>query len=354
VTETLTCPTCGAVIGVPETGIPKGGIECVWCGTKCSKQAIDKPPPPRTQEPEPTPKPQKERERERKAEPVLAEVPPTSKPERAKSKFVREQYDASDDPEDMLPYLVEAKEVTTEKCPSCDLDKPYNSVVCPHCGFDTRTRKRVQREFVPISKTWILGWPMRVRMPIFIICLFINLMTFGVGYFVSKQPPATLVGAMIVIVIQAFLLGTFSTLSVKRNSRGASQVQLSWRFCFLPAIDRVIKTNSFAGVLAGSYSSIGLSEILVFIILLFGAAAPMFGILFDGPTVLLVIELLVPLISAGFWWYYAMWSVRYYSALTTQNNYPDTYLYRGLSQEKAQDITRTINEATTLPIVGGA
>lgn len=381
--ETLTCPTCAAVIGIPNTGIPQGGIECVWCGTKCSQQAIERTVPKKVDPAQPQspsnksqPQPQSPSSSQPQSEsqprtkpqvkppvrfmpptveetsPPVEETPPPKR-ERAKSKFIREEYEASDDPDDMLPYLVEAKEITTEKCESCHLDRPFDAIICPHCGYDIRTKKRVQREYEPISKTWILGWPLRVRMTIFIICLFINLFTFGAGYVLNHEPPATLFGAFIVIVLQAFLLGTYSRLTVKRNRKGQSQIVIQWRYCFLSAPEQEITTRHFSGVVAGSYAGMGFSEIVVLLILLMGALTPMFAILFDGPTIFLVIELIVPLVAAGFWSYFAMWSIRYYSALTTENNYPDTYLYRGLSQAKSQEITRTVAEATGLPTVGG-
>lgn len=350
-TETLTCPTCAAVIGVPNTGIPQEGIECVWCGTKCSQLAVEGSMPKKVDPLQAQPQPKTKPQVSFTLPPV--EETPAPKRERAKSQFIREEYEASDDPDDMLPYSVEVKEITTEKCESCHLERPFDVIICPHCGYDIRTKKRVQREYEPISKTWLLGWPLRVRMTLFIICLFINLFTFGAGYVLNREPPATLFGAFMVIVLQAFLLGTYSRLTVKRNRKGQSRISLQWRYLFLPAPEQEISSRSFSGVLAGAYNGVGASEIVVLLILLMGAVAPLFGILFDGVTILLVIELIVPLIVAPFWFFFAIWSIRYYSALTTENNYPDTYLYRGLSQAKSQEITRTVAEATGLPTVGG-
>ena len=306
---TLTCAACGTVLGIPKSGMPAGGLPCNWCGYVNVAAAEPKPVPAAVAAPAEPPSPE-------------PEAPCLATPNAQPHPF------ADDEDDNGLPYTLPPEPVKTRDCEGCGKKVVASAVVCAHCGYDARQKAKAERTFEPIDRTWEAGWPYRRRMTIFLAIQALNVAIVAMSLAGGGSLPVSMVGVAFYIFLQAFLLGTFETIRIRRNKKGQTEVTSTWRICFVPLAPKKIEWRNFEGVAWGHYDAGSLLDWIVAVFLL--------------PFCLL---------PAILFWYYVIRSDRYYAAFARDRGYPDTYLYRGMSEQQAKDIAQTATDATGLPLV---
>lgn len=302
---TITCSACGTVLGVPKGGVPKDGLSCNWCGyvSRDAAAPVEPPPvPPRTPE-----------------VPAAAAAPAPAVPKAPPHRW------ADDEDDNGQPYDLPADEIKTRKCEGCGREIDGHAVVCVHCGYDAQTKRKVGRTFQPIDLEWETGWSLRTRLTLFGALQALNLVTLIVSLANDGSAPVTLFGIAFSVSLQAFLTGTFEKLRVRRNKKGQTEITILWRVCFLPLAPKKVDWKVHEGVAFGHYDATSMAD---WFMLFFLLSAGCLGGLF-------------------FWWY-VLRSDRFFTALTRDRGYPETYLYRGMNERQAKEITQVTTDATGL------
>jgi len=307
---TITCSACGTVLGVPKKGMPKDGLSCNWCGYVNL-------PPAAAEEPKP--------------EPVRAPAPATvaqvAEPARAPTPKATAHQWADDEDDNGLPYVIPKSEIRERKCQGCGKEIDIRTVVCVHCGYDASTKQKAERTFTPIDREWEAGWPFEMRMAIFGACLLLDVGSVVLSLIVEGSLPTTVCGLIFAIGLQAFVLGTYDRVRIRRNKKGQAEIIVTWRACFIPLAPKKVNWQTHEGVAFGHYDAIGITDWIIAFVLLFFFLLP--AILF---------------------WIYVIRSDRFFAALARDRGYPETYLYRGMSETKAKEIAQTATDATGLPL----
>jgi hypothetical protein len=305
---TISCSACGTVLGVPKGGMPKDGLPCNWCGYVN--------PPATDAGPRAQPAPQTAVT----ATSVTAETPPSiEKP--APHRW------ADDVDDNGQPYALPPDEVKTRRCESCTKEIDLVAVVCVHCGFDAGTKKKVERVFVPIDRSWESGWPFQRRLTVFLLAQGANLLTLIVATAAGESLPLSIGAILFYVGLQAFLLGTFESVRIRRNKKGQVEITSLWRIAFVPKAAKKVNWREREGVAFGHYDDTGISDWIIFVQLLFMCVVP-----------------------ALLWWWFVMRSDHFYAALTRDRGYPETYLYKGMNEAQAKEICQVATDATGLPL----
>jgi hypothetical protein len=313
---TITCSACGTVLGVPKGGIPKDGLSCNWCGYVTLPDAA---PPPAPVEPPARP-------RRPKDEPVpaavAAEAPAPSPPPAPKAP--PHPY-ADDEDDNGEPYEPAPEENPKRKCEECGRLIDAKAVICVHCGYDARAGQKAERTFSPIDREWETGWPFQTRLTIFLVFQAINLVTLVISLAQDGSIPVTLFGICFTVFLQAFLVGTYEKLRIRRNKRGQVEITIQWRLCFVPRAPKKVEWRKNEGVAFGHYDATSVVDWFMLFLLL--GAGCIGGILF---------------------WWLILRSDRFFAALTRDRGYPETYLYRGMNEKQAKEITQIATDVTGL------
>jgi predicted RNA-binding Zn-ribbon protein involved in translation (DUF1610 family) len=286
----FSCPTCGERVRAP-LGKRRKAWRCPICGGPAPEVAMAPAalPPPR---PLPPPEP--------------------------------EFQHGSHDEEDNNPYPVDRPK--ERKCPGCGKTLAVEVVLCVTCGYHLSAGAKVGRSFEPLRRHWEAGLPLRHR-----LLIFLALQIGGLALFWSfAQPEDDLlifaISWLVYVLLTSFVLGTFDRLDVSRNEKGQARVQRRWRICFLPRPAWRIPWRDYEGVVTGRTRE-------------------------GGCLAWLVILGLLPLgvLPAILWWYYFMHRDAHFLALARDHGCPDLILYRGLSEQRVEDMATVLQDATALP-----
>jgi hypothetical protein len=234
---------------------------------------------------------------------------------------------AVDDEDDGRPYLLADRELP--RCPKCNKEMEEGARVCMACGFDQRTRKKVQREYQPLARNWETNMPLRQRALVYLAVHGGSLLLGLVPAIHGSSTVSFLACWAFFGLLLAFLLGTFAKIDLTRDRKGLVVVTVTWRFCFLPFPPRVTEVRAFGGVTAGQYDPSGFWEWFIFIWLLLPGVLP--GL---------------------FWWYFVIHKIAYHVSLTRDHGYPAVYVYRGRDEGQMRDIAQTLSDATGLQLDG--
>ena len=267
---------------------------------------------------------------EPKPEPIRAAAPspvaPATEPATAPIRKAAPHAWADDEDDNGMPYVIPKSEIREKRCPGCGKEIDINTVVCVHCGYDSATKKKAERTFSPIDREWEAGWSFQTRMAIFLGCQALNASSVMLGLLVEGSLTTNVCGLIFAVALQAFVLGTYDRVRVRRNKKGQAEVIVTWRCCFIPQPPNKLNWKEHEGIAFGHYDAIGTSD---WIILLF---------------------LLPMILPAILFWIYVIRSDRFYAALARDRGYPATYLYRGMKEKQAKEIAQIASDATGLPL----
>ena len=287
--------------------MPKDGLSCNWCGYVNLPAA----------NPEPVPAP------------VTAPVPVTAPAAESEPTPVRKAAPhrwADDEDDNGMPYAIPRGEIREKRCQACGKAIDINSVVCVHCGYDAAAKKKAERTFEPIDREWEAGWPFQVRLTLFLACQVLNAGTVMLSLVADGSLPTTLFGMVFAVALQAFVLGTYDRVRIRRNKKGQAEITITWRVCFIPQPAKKLNWKEHEGIAFGHYDAVGTSDWIILFILL-----PM-------------------ILPAILFWIYVIRSDRYFAALARDRGYPETYLYRGMNEKQAKEIAQIATDATGLPL----
>src|SRR5205823_1349681 len=150
------------------------------------------------------------------------------------------------------------------------------------------------------------GWPLSKRLAMLGCIQVMNVGTIVFGMIVGG---GTFIGSLsatlFYIVLQAFLIGTYDSVRIRRNEKGKADIIITWRVAFIPQKPKKINWREHEGVGVGLYNESSVMDwFIVFMLLPY---------------------LIIPAIL---WWYYVIQTDRFYTALCRDRGYPETYLYR--------------------------
>ncbi|MGL6095779.1 MAG: hypothetical protein ACRC7O_08305, partial [Fimbriiglobus sp.] len=227
----VTCQNCGGRVDLPD-GHYKSKIRCPHCG-----YYAEVPPEARSAATATPAVPKAKPVAAVAAKPVVRAVPaidPRDKRPRFETDGPRGAplLEGTED-DDGKPYAVPG--TGTVPCPHCRGELPLGATLCVHCGKDIGTGAKVKREFQPIHRTWEEGWPGAFRAKVLagvtladVLLVGITVATGGVNlcsatFMLTFQ-----------IALQAFLLGTFDALTVRRTAKGQATLTRNRRIAFTP------------------------------------------------------------------------------------------------------------------------
>jgi hypothetical protein len=213
------------------------------------------------------------------------------------------------------------------KCPKCCFMLPPGSVLCVRCGFHLKKRKKITKTYQPIERVWETNGSLKGRRTLFVIC--------STGFFVSG-----LIGVFhggigvggfvffyaMIAAMAAFLLGTFDTIHLTRDTRGRVQLIKTWRVCFFARPPRTIDVRAYNGIIGGRHRDIGPWEYAVCFFLLVSGIIP--GII---------------------WWYFVIHKVTFHVSLSRAHGFPECIVYSGWNDLQMKEIAYTLRDACGLP-----
>lgn len=231
----VTCNNCGGRVEVPA-GHTRAKIRCTGCG-----YYTEVPPDLRDDEPafddEPTYEP-------------LAEEHDDPEDRRSPVVSVRQARMVPDEPagldDDGPPLLAGTQEEDDDKpyavpsdgtkaCKKCYGRIPRSATFCTLCGTDLKSGRKPKKTYEPIDRSWEYRWPFQTRFGVFLGMQVINVF---LALFVSQatSPFLAFINLVMQGVFQAFLLGSYETLRVKRTTKGQTTITTTWRYCFIPVV----------------------------------------------------------------------------------------------------------------------
>jgi hypothetical protein len=223
--------------------------------------------------------------------------------------------------DDGNPYTV-VGDKPTARCPECDAKLPAeNAASCNRCGWDRAAGKRLPKTFAPIDRTWESGWSLRARMTAFVVCQALNVVTAALIWSVEGRAVTTIGGFVVMVLTQAFLLGTFDRLTLTRSTRGKVTLKQQWRIAFWPLQLRTLRWREHEEIRI-LHAEADLLEWLIFFVLL------------------------STLIGAILWYWFMIRPGHVKTALCQTLGDPVAPLYIGTSIERAEEIAREVSAAT--------
>ena len=307
--ERVSCQTCGEKVALPA-GYDRAKIRCPMCGyyvpvpTELRGQGA-----PEVPEPE--------------AEPREDAPPPPTRRKAKKAKPAPMLAGTDDD--DGQPYEVPADEA--KPCPDCRSRIALDATFCTKCGYNLTTGERTRREeFQPVLREWESRWPLALRLQIFAGCQLINLLAVIVAIAVSGSVIFGFFTFLLQTALQAFVIGSYETIQVKRTSKGTATLTKIWRVGFFKLPPMKIPWKSSARLDVVGLHDVGGAEIITLVYLFFCTAC---------------------LPALVFWWF-AVRPERFAVARCDIYGTTDELIFTTTIRDDAVEIARTIAECTGL------
>ncbi len=388
------CQNCGGRVDVPA-GYPRAKIRCPGCGyyaevppemrTDPGEAPPERPaaPPPvvRARRATPAPSPPPPPAEAEPAHPGLEEgygfsgpasppPPILSAPKPAAARRAKPQTDPRDhrpkfdpdgpagpplldgtqDEDDDRPYAVPGTGL--KNCPHCRGELPLDADFCVHCGRELTSGAKALRSFQPINRTWVEGWPTMLRVQIFIALQVVNaaaavlLMATGEGMPKDFGGFATLLmTSAFQIGLQAFLIGSYDALTVKRSAKGQATVTRTRRVAFYPLPPTKLPWRQSTNVgIAGT--DVGWFPRLLCLYFLFNGAFYVLTGVFYSPF-MLGLAVIYFAVGVGFYWV-VLRPERFEVNLCDVYGSTDEVAFRCQSRQEAEDVATTVAEATGL------
>ena len=231
--------------------------------------------------------------------------------------------EGTQDEDDDKPYAVPGD--GTKLCPDCRVKLPLDAKQCVHCGIDLITKKKPKKSYEPIEKEWEPRFPLLLRLKVIAALQLVNVLM--ALYIISgaNSPFFAFVSLLIQGGLQAFLVGTFQMVGVKRTADGQVTITKTWRIAFIRinSVPVAWKKSHGMGIIA-TYDP-GLLEwfTLVYLLLLF----------------------LIPGIL--FYWFIIR-PERFEVALCDMYGSTDDILFRTTNREEADDVCNVISNCSGL------
>lgn len=254
--------------------------------------------------------------------------------------------DESDD--EALPYTVPGTGL--KKCPECRGELPLDATLCVHCGFDLESGRKAGRVFQPITAEWHEGWKPLLRLQVFAGLQVINfvaailLIATGGGSFDAAGVVTMVMTQAIQIGMQAFLLGTYDTLQVKRSSKGTATMSRVRRIAFFKTPPAKIPWKKSTNVgIAGADTGLFPKLLCLYFFLnaFFYAVSALMSCFMLGMAAIYLA------VAVGFYWVVVRPS-RFEVTLCDVYGATDEVVFRCEDREQADEVSHIVAEATGL------
>jgi RNA polymerase subunit RPABC4/transcription elongation factor Spt4 len=229
--------------------------------------------------------------------------------------------------EETTPYVLADKDRPI--CPKCQRLMERGAVLCTECGFNRKTRKKAQRTYRPMERTWDTGMPIPMRLAWFAGLQGTHMMLGGLSALVLGYWKPFVVTWPFLTLISAFILGTYDRITISRDRRGRATLTKRWFVLFVPLAPQATEVRGFEGVVTGQWSNPGCFEFFVLITLIPWGVIP-----------------------ALIYYYAAIHLPYFHVALAIDHGRPDLYVYRGRSLEQMETIRDFLCEAAELRHLG--
>jgi hypothetical protein len=357
------CGNCGGKVNLPN-GYTKAKIHCPHCGYYAEvppefrdqapvapepQTPFDSPAPPapaavpvRGSQSRPSaerdpPRPPAESARPVKAKPAKRRFdlrdhrPDFTTDEPAGEPLLRGTQEEHDD--DALPYTVPGDGV--KKCEFCNGELPLDATFCVHCGTDLKTGEATtDRVYKVVNRFWEEGYSFELRLRVFIVLQFVNALFTVLTMIATKQSLSdltalltNLLGNLFHIGLQAFLLGSYDSILIRRNSRGAATLTRFRRIAFLKLAPQKIpwKASIATGVMATHQPGYVSWFVMVYLCTLGCLPGLVFYFVVIRPD-------------------------RYLVALTDVYGHVEDVVFRTTSRERAEEVCEAVANATSLEL----
>jgi hypothetical protein len=296
----LLCPGCGERVSVPE-GHSRAKLRCVGCGYYIEVPAEMR---------------------------SLGEVVAAAPTAAAKAPAKKEKAPpppllvGTQDEDDDQPYSVPGDEL--KKCQHCYREIPYDATFCTLCGTDFASGRKAKKEFEPIDRSWEPRWDFDRRIKVFVGLQIINLLLVSLSGFAGGLG-GVLTFLLVQGGLQAFLLGSYEKITVKRTAKGAATVLRTWRLAFIPRPPQKLDWKASQGVGIVAVHQPGIFDWLIFL------------------------DLLVPTVLPGllFYWY-CIRPDRFHVSLCDVHGSTNEITFRTTDRDQTDEICRVISDATGL------
>ena len=226
--------------------------------------------------------------------------------------------------DDGNPYAVVGSR-PVPRCPECDARLPAEDApACDRCGWDRSAGRRLPKSFTPIHRTWEAGWPLTFRLTAFAACQVLNVGTAWFIYAQTGRAVASTGGFLVMIVCQAFVLGTFDRLDLVRTTKGKVTLTQQWRIAFCPLTPKTLRWRECEEIRV-LHAEPGCLEWVMF-----------FGLLTST------------VIGGLLWYWFVIRPGLVKAALCKDLGDPVLPLYPGANAERAEEMAREVSAATGL------
>lgn len=258
--------------------------------------------------------------------------------------------EGNQDEDDDRPYAVPGTGL--KKCPHCRGELPLDSAFCVHCGRELTSGAKAVRSFQPINRTWHEGWPPFLRLQIFIGLQVINAVAAVVLLATSATPMNDLGGLVSLVMtnlfqigMQAFLVGSYDTLTAKRTAKGQATLTRTRRVAFFPFQPTKLPWRQSTNVgIAGA--DIGLfPKLLCLYFVLNGCFYVLTGVFYSFFT--LGLAAIYFAMAVGFYWVVLRPS-RFEVNLCDVYGSTDEIAFRSQDRREAEEVATTVADATGL------
>ena len=227
--------------------------------------------------------------------------------------------------DDGNPYHVTG-DIATRRCPECKKKVDVRRAVCGHCGYNFETKEKAERTFEFIDREWESGWPFQKRIGLFVIFQLVNLIIF-MSLAIMGHFTLSFVMVLFTVGLQAFLIGTYERLNLKRTEKGKITIVHTWRYAFIARPSVTIRWKEHEGITLTRENEFELMGWVFLIVLLGYGCLP--GVLF---------------------WFFYLRPDKFTIALTKDHGSPATPIFRTTNDERAKEVQEFVSDITTLPI----
>ncbi|MFO0847626.1 MAG: hypothetical protein U0871_03560 [Gemmataceae bacterium] len=247
----------------------------------------------------------------------------------------------SDD--EVKPYAVPGTGL--KPCPHCRGELPYHANFCVHCGKDITTGAKADREFQSISRQWEEGWSLQLRMQVLVLAVILDVIALVV-LAITDSGAAGVMSLFVQVGLQAFLLGSYDTFALRRNTKGQTSMTRTRRVCFfaLPPTKLKWKQSQGVGLIATHAPGVAAWMTLLYLVInagTFAVGAIATSLFWLGLAALYLAT------AAAFYWF-VIRPERHEVALCDVYGVTDEIVYRTTHREQAEEVGKLIAEATGL------
>jgi hypothetical protein len=178
-----------------------------------------------------------------------------------------------------------------------------------------------------VAKSWDTFWPLARRAKVLAVMLTLNVVLLPLSTFLVGSL-WTLAATLIVnSLAQAFVLGTFDRLEVKRSPFGKILLTRTWRIAFYPLPRKRLRWREFESVCCRKSHESHFEDWIGFFMLVPYCAIPAF-----------------------LWYWHVIRPERLLVSFCKDHGFPDTVLFRSWDQKQAEDVAQTVADVTGRPL----